>query len=190
MAPHQQLIYDQSVQIPAILRNKLNELDEAAMLLLQKSKRFGKTYIVTNAAEGWVELSAKRFLPLVFDELQRDVVVISARTRYEKLFPRNYQRWKVEAFMETRKDMDSQAMTNLIALGDNIFEIEAAYILGAQFKNAFIKTVKFRQSPSTNELIKQLKLVEQQFELICNSAKNLTVRLLRQEGEGQQEKPK
>ena len=92
--------------------------------------------------------------------------------------------------METRKDMDSQAMTNLIALGDNIFEIEAAYILGAQFKNAFIKTVKFRQSPSTNELIKQLKLVEQQFELICNSAKNLTVRLLRQEGEGQQEKPK
>jgi hypothetical protein len=76
--------------------------------------------------------------------------------------------------------MDTKAITNLIALGDNVFEIEAAYILGAQFTNAFIKTVKFRQSPSTSELIKQIKLVNQQFELICTSPKNLTVRLLKQ----------
>ena len=82
--------------------------------------------------------------------------------------------------METRKDMDEDAITNLVALGDNVFEIEAAYILGASFKNAFIKTVKFRQSPSTRELIKQIRLVSQQFELICNSPKNLTVRLLKQ----------
>ena len=129
------------------------------MQLIKSSKQYGKVYIVTNAAEGWVELSAKRFLPQVNQELQSDVTIISARTRYEKLYPRNYQKWKVEAFLDTRKDMDTDAITNLIALGDNVFEIEAAYILGAQFKNAFIKTVKFRQSPSTNELIKQIKLV-------------------------------
>ena len=76
-------------------------------------------------------------------------------------------------------------MTNLIALGDAVFEIEAAYILGAQYKNAFIKTVKFRNSPSTSELIKQVKLVLLQFELICNSPKNLTVRLLKQSKEEQ-----
>lgn len=75
--------------------------------------------------------------------------------------------------------MDEEAITNLIALGDNMFEIEAAYILGAQFKSAFIKTVKFRQGPSTNELIKQLRLVTAQFELICTSPKHLTVRLLK-----------
>ena len=40
--------------------------------------------------------------------------------------------------------MDEQAITNLVALGDNVLEIEAAYILGAQYKNSFIKTVKFR----------------------------------------------
>ncbi len=50
--------------------------------------------------------------------------------------------------------MEDEAITNLIALGDNIFEIEAAYILGNTFKQAFIKTVKFRPSPSTSELIK------------------------------------
>jgi len=134
---------------------------------------------VTNAAQGWVEMSAKRFLPQVYSELN-DILIISARTKYEKLYPKNYQKWKVEAFLETRQDMDEKAITNLVALGDNVFEIEAAYILGAQFKNSFIKTVKFRQSPSTSELIKQIKLVVAQFELICSSAKNLTVRLLRQ----------
>ena len=90
----------------------------------------GKVYIVTNAAQGWVELSAKRFLPKVNSELV-DIEIISARTKYEKLYPKNYQKWKVEAFLETRRDMDEEAITNLVALGDNVFEIEAAYILGA-----------------------------------------------------------
>jgi hypothetical protein len=50
--------------------------------------------------------------------------------------------------------MEDEALTNLVALGDNVFEIEAAYILGAQYKNSYIKTVKFRQGPSPNELVK------------------------------------
>jgi hypothetical protein len=41
----------------------MKELDEVAYQLLRESKQFGKTYIVTNAAEGWVELSSSRFLP-------------------------------------------------------------------------------------------------------------------------------
>jgi hypothetical protein len=67
----------------------------------------------------------------VNSELESGVNIISARTKYEKLYPKNYQKWKVEAFLETRRDMDEEAITNLIALGDNIFEIEAAYILGS-----------------------------------------------------------
>ncbi len=70
-------------------------------------------------------------MPLVNSELSSDITIISARAHYEKLYPRNYQKWKVEAFLETRRDMDEGAITNLIALGDNVFEIEAAYILGA-----------------------------------------------------------
>jgi hypothetical protein len=104
----------------------------AALSLLKKSKLMGKVYIMTNAAQGWVEMSAKRFLPKVNSELE-NIHIISARTKYEKLYPKNYQKWKVEAFLETRRDMDEQAITNLVALGDNVFEIEAAYILGAQF---------------------------------------------------------
>jgi len=61
-----------------------------ALELIQKAKKLGKTYIVTNAAEGWVQLSANRFLPRVFKELKNDVEIISARTRYEAMYPKNY----------------------------------------------------------------------------------------------------
>ena len=134
---------------------------------------------MTNAAEGWCELSADRFLPKVNKVLQSDITIISARTKYEKLYPKDYQKWKIEAFLETRADMEEEAVTNLIAIGDNDFEIQAAHILGKQFEKAFIKTVKFRKAPNFSELTKQLKLVDNKFEQIVSSAKNLTVRLLK-----------
>ena len=40
------------------------EVDEVAAKLLQKSKQEGTVQVITNAAEGWVELSAQRFMPL------------------------------------------------------------------------------------------------------------------------------
>lgn len=144
LVQYQQILYDAVVPLPNNIRSKLEELDTVACNLVKASKKYGKVYIVTNAAEGWVQMSAEKFMPKTNQELD-GITVISARSRYEKMYPRNYQKWKIEAFLETRADMEEHAITNLVALGDNNFEIEAAYILGAQFKNAFIKTVKFRQ---------------------------------------------
>ena len=75
------------------------EIDEYTARLLEMSKASGTTMIITNAAEGWVELSAQRFMPLTAKVLRRDVEIISARTRFEKEFPRQYQEWKIRAFL-------------------------------------------------------------------------------------------
>ena len=96
------MIFEPNFKFPPTLQKKLSELDDVADDLMIKAKQFGKVYIVTNAAQGWVELSANRFLPKVFKTLQKDVTIISARTRYEKLYPKNYQKWKVQAFLETK----------------------------------------------------------------------------------------
>ena len=121
------------------------------------------TYIITNAAEGWVQMSAKRFLPRTYAEIKSDITIISARTKFEKLYPHDYQEWKIRAFLEAQQSMEQDAITNLVAIGDNNIEIEAAYHLASQFNSAFIKTIKFRESPSITELTKQLKLVANQF---------------------------
>ena len=40
-----------------------------------------------------------------------------------------------------------------------------------------IKTVKYREFPRPNELVKQLNLVIGKFDEICTSAKSITIRL-------------
>ena len=158
---------------------QLELLDKSGSSLLSQAKKMSPsmTFIITNAAEGWVQMSAQRFLPRVCQEIKNNVTIISARTRFEKLYPHDYQEWKIRAFLEAQLILEKDAITNLVAIGDNNIEIEAAYHLASQFSNAFIKTIKFRESPSIQELTKQLKLVSNQFQQIVSAAKNLTVRL-------------
>lgn len=113
------------------MKETLDNLDLASLKLLQTAKPLGKIYIITNAAEGWVEMSSQRFLPLVAKELENDVTVISARTKYEKQFPHQYTEWKMRAFMEAQAEMDSDAITNIIAIGDSNIELQAAYHLAS-----------------------------------------------------------
>ena len=85
--------------------------------------------------------------------------------------------WKLHAFLETQESINEGLITNIIALGDSMMELDAAHHLAQKFKQAFIKTVKFREFPKPNELVKQLNLVIQKFDEIINSPKNLTIRL-------------
>lgn len=107
----------------------MQEIDDYAAKLLELSKKSGQVLIITNAAEGWVELSAQRFMPITAKVLRKNVEIISARTRFEKELPRQYQEWKIRAFLDTTEKMEMDAITNIVALGDNIFEIEAAHKL-------------------------------------------------------------
>ncbi len=47
-------------------------------------------------------MSAKRFLPRTYAEIKEDITIISARTKFEKLFPHDYQEWKIKAFLEAQ----------------------------------------------------------------------------------------
>ena len=47
----------------------------------------------------------------------------------------------------------------MICLGDSNIEMEAAHSLGKEFQKCVLKTVKFRENPRPDELIKQLELV-------------------------------
>ena len=105
------------------------------------------------------------------------IEVISAREVYEKKFPEDSKRWKVESFLNLKKRLNDELITNIICLGDSIFEMEAGRILASRFIHAVIKTIKFREKPKPEELNKQLNLVLNQFDSIFTSSKNLTVRV-------------
>ena len=61
------------------------------------------------------------------------------------------------------KKINSNLVTNIICLSDYFIEkIQAGIKLASLFNQTFIKTVKFREMPKLDELIKQLKLVSTQ----------------------------
>ena len=140
--------------------------------------QYGKVYIITNAAEGWVEFSCRKFFPSCFPILTK-IKIISARSRYERTFPGDVPKWKIHAFLETQEQLNNGNIKNIIALGDSMMELEAAHQLALRFQKALIKTVKFRELPKPNELVKQLNLVITKFQDIVNNSRNLTIRLER-----------
>ena len=75
-----------SVPIPHNIQKRLEEIDEYAAKLLRLSIKNGIVLIITNAAEGWVELSATKFMPKTANVLRTEgsIDIISARTKYEK----------------------------------------------------------------------------------------------------------
>jgi len=54
--------------------------------MLNLAVSYGKTFIITNAAEGWVQFSAAKFMPSIVPILDK-ITIISARTKYEPRFP-------------------------------------------------------------------------------------------------------
>ena len=164
--------------------DKLKEIEKNVYIILKESIEKGQAYIITNACANWVQFSASIFYPSITDLLKK-VKIISARGEYEQSFPGNLRQWKILAFSNLVKDFDENLVTNIICIGDSLFEIEAGRVLASKFKEAFIKTIKFREAPKLDELLKQLKLVAKQFDTIYSSIKNMTIRIEKKKKEEQ-----
>jgi len=170
---------------PALLK-QLEQVEAQAKGLLEAALGVGQVFIITNARRGWVEFSALRFLPALWPVLEK-VTIISARHRYEEAFPGAHHEWKVRAFLEVQKTLNNQIITNLISVGDSTIEMDAVHIMGRAFEQALVKTVKFRDRPSPDELAKQLSLVKDTFEKICMNPRNLKIALVRKKTKSKQE---
>lgn len=85
---------DSTETLPERISQELFTLEENAIKLLNLAWRYGKVVIITNAETGWVELSARRFLPRLLPLLS-EIEVISARSTYEHMFPGSPLDWKV-----------------------------------------------------------------------------------------------
>jgi hypothetical protein len=157
-------------------QKKIERLEKSALNLLNIAISKGDVYIITNAGLGWVEFSSKQYYPKIYEILPK-IKIISARCDWEYAFPNDMKKWKIQAFLSLQKELDTKLVTNIICLGDSLFEIEAGRILANCFTEAFVKTVKFKEAPKLEELNKQLILVKNQFTSICSAAKNLTIKV-------------
>lgn len=156
----------------------LKKIELAAKKLLETSMRLGQTFIITNAMQGWVEYSAAKYVPELLPILGQ-IPVISARSRYEPLYPKDVRMWKLYAFRDLQRELDLPIITNLNSIGDSNYEMEATQVMGKEFSEALVKTIKLREHPTPEELLKELDLINDKFEKIVTNARNLKIALER-----------
>jgi hypothetical protein len=74
---------------------------------------------------------------------------------------------------------DFEGLNNLLVIGDSNYEIDAAIKFGEQLKSGYTKTIKLTEKPCPQELVKQVKLILQQWDSILAQPRNLKIRMER-----------
>ena len=162
----------------------MSNLDNLAFTLLSKTINLGNVIIVTNGAPGWIEISSVTFYPKTAKVLDK-VKIISARGLCEKELPGDMRQWKTKAFEHAIDSLKikKNIPTNIICFGDSIIEMEASYNIKEYFNNAYLKTIKFKESPTQIELEKELKIITTQLDSIITNFKNLSIKVTRKKNE-------
>lgn len=142
---------------------------EALALLEQAAELAEKVIIVTNAEEGWVDLSCKAWLPELGPSLEK-ADVVSARSNWEPRGIASPAGWKARAFEDAIDSFYSsypnQSWKNIISIGDAPHEREALsrvvrWAPGGQGKRCRSKSVKLVLRPSIEQLTRELQMLRE-----------------------------
>jgi len=157
---------------------QLKELEVSVIAMLTLATKFGDVHVVTNAETGWVQLSAKKFMPGVLPTLEK-VKILSARSTYEPMFPDAPLKWKFYAFQEKLAAYLAEigVEKHVISFGDSHVEREAVRAVTRGLQNTKTKSVKFAERPSMEQLRRQLELVTNCFQYIHNHDGDLDLQL-------------
>lgn len=161
----QGLRVDEDEQLPQSLTNELAELESIVIKILQEALRYGVVKVITNAEEGWVELSGARFMPRLTKFLNdHHIKVVSARTTYEADFPDSPSCWKTAAFAaEVDESFPDADQLNVLVLGDSLSERDAAHNLASRMPSSCVKSVKLVERPNVTQLQRQIALLHGSF---------------------------
>lgn len=148
----------------------LEKVTDQVACFLTSCLSLGSCHIVTNAEEGWVQRSCQRFMPRLLPLLDR-AQIISARSRYQSMFPHTPVEWKIAAFTELLKTEVAQAKSDvssvvssvaarqIFSIGDATTDRQAIQYVAKRAPQVQLKSVKFLENPTMFQLERQLCLM-------------------------------
>mmetsp|Transcript_16851 Transcript_16851/g.48125 ORF Transcript_16851/g.48125 Transcript_16851/m.48125 type:complete len:255 (-) Transcript_16851:423-1187(-) len=155
---------------------QLRKMAERAAHTLTVAKRHGKVVLVTNAEQGWIELSCRKFLPALAPALEH-VKILSARSTYEQQGVASPFDWKYLAFESEigsfYQASAAEGRKNVISFGDSAHEREALIRVTERMQCCRIKSLKFVERPEVGQLLKEHELISGCFRHIVNHDGNL-----------------
>lgn len=150
-------------------------MQKKAWRTLSTARRYGTVLLVTNAEEGWIELSCQAFLPSLLP-LVMDLQFLSARTTYEQRGVDSPFEWKFLAFeseVGELIDKDHHLRKNVISFGDSAQEREALIRITECRPNCCTKSVKFVERPEISQLQCEHDLIYKCFKQLVDHDGNL-----------------
>ncbi|CAD7964691.1 unnamed protein product [Amoebophrya sp. A120] len=180
-----ELRVDMPGEVPQNLKAQLDDYAPWAMRTLEEAKKYGKVLIVTNAEDGWIELTIKKFFPS-WEDLMGTIPYHSARSTWEPTGCTLPVEWKVRSFdHEIRSYYDNQrdhhgrsvgrdnVRRNIIGLGDSTSDREAMLHVTGGKANTTGKSLKFMERPNLEHLQKQHHLIASSIRQIALHEKSL-----------------
>ena len=149
---------DERVMLSDDQRSQLRILTECVIDNLTAAKSNGQVVFITNAEQGWIELSCQKFMPEL-EPIVKNTRIISARSVYEPqgvlapfqwkhlAFEREILGFLQESSMETRK--------NIISIGDSPHERQALINVSELLSGCCVKALKLVEKPSLDLLLKE-----------------------------------
>ncbi|OEH79436.1 hypothetical protein cyc_06913 [Cyclospora cayetanensis] len=172
--------------VPLALQQELQHLTSRVLQTLSLCLAGGRVVLVTNASAEWVERSGSKFMPVLWQELQKQqIAIFSARDRLQQQgVPQRL--WKVRVFTE----LVTETLGPLVALeggpccvvsiGDGEGEREACLELCRSLPGAhwLFKSLKLLGQPTCSQLASQHLLLQQAFRDILLVPQSLDMTVL------------
>mmetsp|Transcript_3116 Transcript_3116/g.9525 ORF Transcript_3116/g.9525 Transcript_3116/m.9525 type:complete len:223 (-) Transcript_3116:92-760(-) len=179
-APHE-VIDEGEAGLGEELAEKLETLDGVVSRALRKFASQCVVVIVTNAERMWVEESCDAYFPRVKKTIDAcDVQIVSASDIYSARIPNEPAEWKALAFQKILQDKleSKENDINVLVVGDDIVDMKAAERLTQLMPNAIVKSVKFLNNPTVDELLRQLSLLNIHFARLYSHKQPISVSLI------------
>jgi hypothetical protein len=140
---------------------ELNKLDNILNTLLTSYQIDNNIFIVSNASSGWLKKSIE-LLPKTQDTMiKNNIPVISARDAFIDKYEIN--NCKEKTFQVIVKNYDNYNNFNIVSIGDAHYEYIGLIKIDDYLKNTdkkyLLKNIKFINNPSYEDIINQLKLL-------------------------------
>jgi hypothetical protein len=153
------------------------ELDKSILKILEKLKSLGIVYIITNASIIWIK-NCLEILPNTKKFIMGNKIrIISARDIYSKINDSPLQ-WKILTFQNVidiiMKNNNNKNILNIHSLGDATYEyyglLNLDEYLQKKYKNNnyLLKSVKFMDRPTFEQIIDQLNVLNKNIDNITN----------------------
>lgn len=167
------------------IKKQLADLENIVINLLSSAQQKGKVFIITNADTEWLMSSSQTFFPKL-NLMMKDtkIILISAKSKYKKVFPEDNFKWKYETF---RSCLDEESnyqndITHVISIADGNLEEKILQslvneIMKTNMKKYYIKTIILVSNPSIHQINKQLTLIIEKLDFIIEIEDNIGIKM-------------